>query len=50
MYIIVDKMSIFFYFIGLGIFLDVIDDEYKINCCGVVEFWEFYVKINLGIV
>lgn len=50
MYIIVDKMSISFYFTGLGILLDATDDEYKINCCGVVESWEFYVKTNPGTV
>lgn len=35
---------------GLGILLDATDNEYKIDCCGVVESWEFYVKTNPGTV
>nr|XP_022309583.1 protocadherin Fat 4-like [Crassostrea virginica] len=33
---------------GLGILLDATDNEYMINCCGVVTNWEFYVKTNPG--
>ncbi|XP_061179511.1 protocadherin-like wing polarity protein stan, partial [Saccostrea echinata] len=35
---------------GLGILLDATDNEYMINCCGVVSSWEFYVKTNSGTV
>ncbi|XP_056008142.1 cadherin-23-like [Ostrea edulis] len=35
---------------GLGILLDATDNEYQINCCGVVNSWEFYVKTNTGTV
>lgn len=51
-----DKMNdmacgpLFFFFTGLGILLDAADDEYKIDCCGVVESWQFYVKTNPGTV
>lgn len=40
----------FFFLTGLGILLDATDNEYKIDCCGVVESWQVYVKTNPGTV
>ena len=41
-------LSFFLFFVGLGILLDATDNEYMIECCGVVTEWEFYVKTNPG--
>lgn len=35
---------------GLGVLLNAGSNEYRVDCCGVIESWQFYAKTNIGTV
>lgn len=40
--------SLLFYFLGRTFILSSSDNDYRINCCGYVSSWEFYVGDSTG--